>query len=101
MQLSVTVNAIIAFPNAEIHTANQYRSELTISHCDLFECPLDVSYRAVFTFSLLGALEQPSCVTMDLQGLCCIPILSSVLILYTIRPSLVYSLFPVTACINF
>ena len=50
MQLCVTVNAIIAFPNAEnpeIHTVNQYRSELTISHCDLFECLLDASCRAV------------------------------------------------------
>jgi len=38
MQLSVIVNAIIAFPNSEICTVNQYRSELTI-----FTCLLDAS----------------------------------------------------------
>ena len=47
MQLFVTGNAITAFPNAEIRTVTQYHSELTSSHSDLFEYPLDASCRAV------------------------------------------------------
>ena len=31
MQVYVNVKVIIAFPNAEIYTVNQYRSELTIN----------------------------------------------------------------------
>ena len=34
--------------NPEIHTVKQYHSELTISHCDLFECPFDAGCNAVF-----------------------------------------------------
>jgi len=49
MKWSINVDAIIAFQNVdEIRTVNQYRCQLTISHFDLFECPLDVGCRAVF-----------------------------------------------------
>jgi len=32
----------------EIRTVNQYCSELTVTHCDLFECLLDAGCRAIF-----------------------------------------------------
>ena len=40
--------------NPEIGTVSQYRSELTISHSDLFECPLDTSCRAVLHSAYWG-----------------------------------------------
>ena len=81
MKWSVNVDAIIAFQNVLASQCSNsynepiYRSELTISHCDLFECPLDAGYRTFYTTYLEHWSNH--CVTMKLQGLHYVSILSS------------------------